>query len=253
MERYQVLKDKLEAQQGGVNSKDPFVKAMKEGEAKDLLDSRTSADAAALAIQNLESVRELRKRPVATGPLGQYVTKGLDVVGLGGGQALTGAGNKIWIDTVSQLKGALSNQEGARLDGGNPGDLAMNDPEAKVAIDLGVAAAQRQQQKSAFLEAYYANNNTLEGSREAWRRYVEERPLLYVDKKGKETILQQNIGGWESFAARNPNLVPTGARRPPPDSVTGGDVPQIRTVEEYNALPKGAPYIDPNGKPKVKQ
>lgn len=238
----------IEAREAAMAAKDPYRQTMQKAEADTIAKSREEADRAGRSIEDLRVIEELRKRPVATGPAGQYLTKFLDVVGMGGGQALEGRGVDLWVRAVEPLKGALSNTEGNRFDRANAASLSMNDPEANILIALGKGAAQRLQQKNAFLETYRRNNGTLEGAEQQWSRFVQERPMIHVDKEGKETILTQNVDAWGPFAARSPALA-----RGATDSAPGRQIPQVQSVDDYNALKPGDQYLDPQGNLRTKK
>lgn len=79
----------------------------------------------------------------------------------------------------------------------------------------------------------------------------------YGRVKGYNDEFQQNMGQYQGIVQRNginpADVIPEVDKFDPwtPPEATGPV--QIKNVDDYNALPKGTPYLDPNGKLRTKQ
>lgn len=81
----------------------------------------------------------------------------------------------------------------------------------------------------------------------------------YGRVKGYNDEFQQNMGQYQGIVQRNginpADVIPEVDKFEPwapPEPQTGAPV-QIKNVDDYNGLPKGAQYLDPNGKLRTKQ
>jgi hypothetical protein len=107
------------------------------------------------------------------------------------------------------------------------------------------------------------NREQLEGQMESYVPRYTDRPGTREDKRTALLGLIQNAKlkagrAWtpEMDASFEQLLTPLGGKtdlQPPPAGTATGRIPQISSDEEYDRLPSGAVYIDPNGQQRTKR
>lgn len=92
-----------------------------------------------------------------------------------------------WVTQVEPLKGALTEQEGARFDKATA-NLSMTPEGIKKMTDLTIALGERASQKSQFYQDYFQQNGTLYGADSIWEQWSSQNPITVLeDSMGKAT------------------------------------------------------------------
>lgn len=121
--------------------------------------------------------------------IGSSVTSFLDkaLTGLGAGNVIPGEPSAReefekesvtqWVNSVSPLKGALTEKEGARFDRA-VANISMTPEGIKKMNELAIKLGKRAQEKSAFYENYYNQNGSLYGADKIWNDWSDANPVL---------------------------------------------------------------------------
>ncbi len=139
---------------------------------------------------------------------GAGVTSGLDkaLTGVGLPNVIAGKpsaretfesqGVEAWVRAVEPLKGALTQQEGARFDKA-VSNLTTTPEGIKARARLTEALANRAQEKSNFYEQYFAQNGTLTGADKIWSDWSEKNPAITDELLGvaPQRITATNANG----------------------------------------------------------
>lgn len=152
----------------------------------------------------------------------------------GARSAIKSGGLTFILDAVSKTKGSISNAENALFASQAPG--LQTTPEGRKTL-LGIArgVAKRSILRDELAQKWFRQNGSLQGFEQSWSQYIEQNPLIAANPKtGTITLLG---GGEETPAAGG----------------TGGNLPTPQTQAEFDALPPGTRFIDPDdGKEYVK-
>lgn len=85
-----------------------------------------------------------------------------------------------WVTQVEPLKGALTEQEGARFDKATA-NLSMTPEGIKKMTDLTIALGERASQKSQFYQDYFNQNGSLYGADSVWEQYASQNPITVLE------------------------------------------------------------------------
>jgi hypothetical protein len=125
------------------------------------------------------------------------------------------------------------------IDIGKPGP-------ANEAIALGMkAGAQNLIDKAGFEEAFFKARKTLVGAQDAWQQYLEANPIF---DPGSEDMpkLNPNRASWRQYFGAGQQAQQPAAASPPP--AKSNNPPLVRSKGEFDALPSGTVYREPDGK-----
>lgn len=96
---------------------------------------------------------------------------------------------------IAKTKGAVTDQEMALFRSAVPG-LGQSPQANQMIADILSAGARRVQTRAKFMEEYAARNGSLEGSKAAWDRYMQENPLM---ERGESGIVLNEEGNYSSY------------------------------------------------------
>lgn len=85
-----------------------------------------------------------------------------------------------WVTQVEPLKGALTEQEGARFDKATA-SLTMTPAGIKKMTNLTIALGKRASQKSQFYQDYFAKNGSLYGADSIWEQWADKNPITALE------------------------------------------------------------------------
>jgi len=104
------------------------------------------------------------------------------------------------------------------------------------------ALEQRNSEKLAFLESYWAVNRTTDGAEDAWRRYMNDNPIfdpsINPDEPGEFTLNESRVPWKEYFRGG-------GSMPKEPKKFTATNPAQPATQSDYEKLPSGSYYVHP--------
>lgn len=137
---------------------------------------------------NDKTIKNLLPRVGYTGLGGSalgYIDKGLTALGMGGAiegdpaarETMKKVSVDQWVSSVTPLKGALTEQEGARFDQA-VSNLDTTAEGIKLREKLSSALAQRAQEKSEFYQEWFNQNGSLSGADSVWDNYANENPVI---------------------------------------------------------------------------
>mgnify|MGYP003403542859 CR=1 FL=1 len=125
------------------------------------------------------------------------------------------------------------------IDIGKPGP-------ANEAIALGMkAGAQNLIDKAGFEEAYFKARKTLVGAQDAWQQYLEANPIFDPGSEDMPKLNPSRASWRQHFGAGTQQ--PAAAPSPPPPPASNNP-PLVRSKGEFDALPSGTVYREPDGK-----
>lgn len=187
------------------NQQNPLSKAMLDSDQKKLDRVTESADNAQSLISNIQNFRNaLGKFETGTGAGLKLQAGQLDQSVLGGafsnrdsvaaGEAIKNFGTSFVLNFVQQTKGAISDNEMKTFTKASPGIENTRAGNERIANAM-EASAQRTVEKANFLRAYIENNGSLSGSEAAWRKFVNENPI--IDKDFNLNL--NNVGSWQNY------------------------------------------------------
>lgn len=126
------------------------------------------------------------------------------------------------------------------IDIGKPGP-------ANEAIALGMkAGAQNLIDKAGFEEAYFKARKTLVGAQDAWQQYLEANPIFDPGSQDMPK-LNPSRASWRQHFGVGSQQQPAAAAPPQPPSASNNP-PLVRSKGEFDALPSGTVYREPDGK-----
>lgn len=96
-----------------------------------------------------------------------------------------------WVTQVEPLKGALTEQEGARFDKATA-NLSMTPQGIKLMTDLSIALGNRAAEKSQFYQDYFQQNGSLFGADAIWEQYASQNPITVLEDYAEKTRGNQN-------------------------------------------------------------
>jgi hypothetical protein len=231
---------------------DPMKKERMQLELKRLAEVEKGARGALETQQAIAKTRKAREglwmgEDDSTGGIGGWLTEKADGwvdTGKKGVAEATGALRAMVIE--AQNVGAITQTEFAAFSEQVPG-VSMGKKTADEVLKGNEAIAQRQIEQAKFFRRYQAQFGSIAGADEQWQAFTQAKPIIDRDKDNNLRVMPERAGQWQDYL-QQPSYLSGRA-----DAAPGANVPRISNVEEYNALKKGQPYIDPNGKPKVKQ
>jgi hypothetical protein len=171
-----------------------------------------------------------------TGPGGELYGTLDDVVGvLPGDSGSRGAAKSLAMEAqlamTAKTKGAITDREMGMFRQAVPGLGQTKDGNTQIIAAMR-AMTNRVKTRASFMEEYASANGSLNGAQDAWRRYIEENPVLTSDADG--LVVNEEADFAPYLDDDGGNAEGTGeAARPTSD-------------EEYDALPSGALFIDPD-------
>ncbi len=143
------------------------------------------------------------------------------------------------------LPGAASDRDMQTFRGATVGTGKLGEANVGIARGLQVAA-KNAIDKGLFDEAYFRRNKHLQGSDNAWNRYLEENPIFDPNSDPANPALNRSRKSWREYVAPSPQATPKGAPPPPPPA--SNNPPLVRSKSEFDALPRGTVYRESDGK-----
>lgn len=210
-------------------------------------DYRKAAASGTSLITTIDMLDSARGKAGVTGPLGKVAgfvgdllesTVGTEhtpgMLGSSGARAMLNSGGLKFIqDEVAKSKGSISNMEEQMFALASPG-LQQTDAGNEALLKIARIVAKRSQERVQAAEAYASTHGgKLDGFEPIWQQYTEANPTFVRDDNS-----------------------PTGIRftdEPAAPPAGGGAVVTPQTQAEFDALPKGAKYIDPDDPTKTVQ
>jgi hypothetical protein len=123
-------------------------------------------------------------------------------------QRVTSSAENVRLGFVNKTKGAVSDAEMKIFGNATPG-IDMSDEAATPIIDGMDLAAQRTQERGLFFDTWLRTHKSLDGAGEAWKRYVDQNPIIRQDEKGGFVLAPENVGNWRQ---KTPELAGAGQR-----------------------------------------
>lgn len=149
--------------------------------------------------------------------------------------------NYLSMNNFKPGQGSMSNFERSLIQGAGPN--VTNDKEANDnIIKVMLGGVQNLKDKQFFKEAYLQAKGTTLGADQAWQQYLDNNPR-YVQGQGGLMENPKRVDWQTYFAGGGQSAQPA----------SGGGVPAVRSQADYDALPKGATYVGPDGKQRRKQ
>lgn len=159
----------------------------------------------ARAAEDLQSISEQMKMLLPdvgyTGFGGQLygIADSITMDMLPGDGAARGSFESLAVDAqltfIQKTKGAVTDQEMALFRSAVPG-LGRSPAANQMMADILAAGAQRVQTRFKFMEEYASRNGSLEGSKAAWDRYMQENPLM---ERGDSGIILNPEGDYSAY------------------------------------------------------
>lgn len=187
------LADMGAAPSGGINALSPKANQVlaeeniKSGRKRvdELVGAASSAGGAKQAAETMKALQPNLGYTGVGGSIAGFADKAFTALGMGNlisgtpqaREAFQTQGVDAWVKAVEPLKGALTEQEGARFDKA-VSNLSTTPEGIRLRAEITSALANRAQEKAQFYESYLSQNGTLTGADAIWQQYSNENPII---------------------------------------------------------------------------
>ena len=238
------------AQMSSPQQRDMFYRQESRAHDKIAGDARNAARTAAKSQAQMEQFVKLNQK-TSTGP-----TYGLPIIGdvtkfaarnfnsdFANMEAITAA---VAPNQRPPGSGPTSDYDAKQFERATVGVDKPGDSNVRIAT-AAIAQAKRDREYAQFVDWYFQKMRTNQGMDQAWLEYVDSNPIFDPQDQASFS-LNKGSTPWRQWFGASGQSSPSAAKPPGGAGPTQGGLPVVRTQAEFDALPAGSPYVEPDGK-----